>query len=504
MLQPLLGDRDVVLGRNARAFVLKGDGGRALEHLTERVQTEIGPEARLVHERLSRSTAVGIITYPENLNEAVGNLLKEERIAPMEPPSNGFKGLGIQEVLQKVADSIAKNESDAVSLNAQLQDYSRAAGAELMAAEARLSDRLAQIYAVNQFAESQMVSVIHGWVPSDVSDSLCAALNKAFPGETLVSRLPLHEVDLRSVPTQLRNPSWLKPFELLLTLFKPPTYGTLDPTALVAISFVLFYGFILGDVAYGLAVIAFGYVLKKKLGHLAPIRAVSAVAYWMGASAIIFGVLYGEFFGNFGEHYLHMPVLWIHRGHDVMTLMLYAIAIGAVHIPLALILGIRGDLHHHHFKHAAEKLALLMGLLGIGLLVLGFAGLSPFDTVFFTTLAGLLLAGMIVLLIWAVGAMAPIIAMEVVSLIGNVLSYCRLMALGLAGVLIADLANELGGGLGLMVGVPLALFIHTLNIGLSMFSPTIHSLRLNYVEFLPKFYSPEGKSYQPFKKEALW
>lgn len=504
MLQPLLGGRDVILGQNARAFVLKGDGGRTFELLSERLRTELGPEVRLVHERLTRNTIVGIVTYPESLNESVGAVLREERIAPMEPPGNGFKGLGVREVLTRVADALARNEADATSLNAQLLEYSRQVGAELMAVEAKLSDRMAQLSAVNSFAQSEMIGVIHGWVPSDVSSELRAALDKRFPGETLVSTLPLHEVDIRSIPTQLRNPSLLKPFEVLLTLFKPPTYGTMDPTALVAVSFVLFYGFILGDVAYGLAVIAFGYFLKRKLGHLAPVNAAGTVAYWMGGSAIIFGFLYGEFFGDFGEQYLHMPVLWFHRGHDAVTLMLYAIIFGCIHIPLALILGIRADLRHHHTKHAAEKFALLLGLIGIAIVVLGFAGVGPFPTLFFKVLAGLCFVSFLGILVWAVGPMAPIIALEVVSLVGNVLSYCRLMALGLAGVLIADLANDLGGALGLVIGVPMALLIHAFNIGLSMFSPTIHSLRLNYVEFLPKFYSPEGKSYQPFKKEASW
>jgi V/A-type H+-transporting ATPase subunit I len=286
-------------------------------------------------------------------------------------------------------------------------------------------------------------------------------------------------------------------------LLKPPTYGTVDPTGLVAISFVIFYGFILGDVGYALAIFAFGYFLKRKFGHIDIINSVGTVAYWMAASTAVFGVVFGEFFGNFGPNHLGMPV-WFHRGEDVTDLMLYAIMFGAIHVPLALVLGIRADFSHHHKEHAIEKLALLLGLIGIGLMVTNLAHFGPFGAVAFRYVAVVCFVLFIGLLFYAAGWMALVLMLEVVSLVGNVLSYCRLMALGLAGVLVADLANQLGEGVGLLIGLPAALLIHTFNICLGLFSPTIHSLRLNYVEFLPKFYRPEGKSYEPFRKEALW
>ncbi|MCL4691212.1 MAG: hypothetical protein KJ060_01680 [Candidatus Hydrogenedentes bacterium] len=502
-LRPLLQGKEVVLGHDARAFILRGDGSRVIERLGEKLREKIGPESKLVHEKISRNVIVGVITYSPSHNDTVSRILKDEQISPMDPPTNGLAGGGLGEVIQKVDAAIERNRADAVRLKEEIEAYSAQVGPKLMAVEAKFADRMAQITAMNRFAQSEMIGVIHGWSPSDESDTFIKRLEEAFPGQTLVSKLPLSEVDIHEVPVQLRNPAWLQPFEVLLSLFKPPAYGTMDPTALVAVSFVLFYGFILGDVAYGLAVIAFGFFLKKKLGHIAAVNAVGTVAYWMGGSTIFFGLLYGELFGNFGAK-MGMPVIWFHRGHEPIALMKYAILFGVLHIPLALILGIRADLHHHHPKHAAEKLALLLGLAGTGIFVMAFVGVGLFTTMFAKAVGVLCFVAMFGLLVWAVGAMAPIMALEVVSLIGNVLSYCRLMALGLAGVLVADLANELAGGLGLLIGVPLALAVHAFNIGLGMFSPTIHSLRLNYVEFLPKFYKPEGKGYKPFKKEALW
>ncbi|MFP6616136.1 MAG: hypothetical protein VCB26_07000, partial [Candidatus Hydrogenedentota bacterium] len=92
---------------------------------------------------------------------------------------------------------------------------------------------------------------------------------------------------------------------------------------------------------------------------------------------------------------------------------------------------------------------------------------------------------------------------EIMSLGGNIISYARLMALGVASYVIADIANTLPGMMGYWIGIPMAIVVHTGNIALGIASPTIHSLRLNFVEFLPKFYSPEGKGFTPFKKEIV-
>ncbi|MFA6240686.1 MAG: hypothetical protein WC655_07150 [Candidatus Hydrogenedentales bacterium] len=502
-IAPLLGGRPVELGKDARAFVLKGDVSKALERLEERRKGEVGADSRLFHHKVSRNVVAGVITYPQSRNDIVARIFKEELIAPVEMPEKDLRGATIQEVIQKLDLAIAKHKASGQELASRLFDYSKEIGAELMAYEAKISDEIAQLVSMGSFAQSAMVGVIHGWAPGDMVGTLTARIENKFPGKVLISHLPIDKIEVHSIPTFLRNHRLLKPFETLLMIFKPPTYGTVDPTALVAIAFVLFYGFILGDVGYAAVIGGLAYFLKRKAGHIEILNNVGTVAYWMAASTAVFGVVYGEFFGNFGEHYLHMPVFF-HRSHDVITLMLMAIAFGAVHIPLALVLGIWADYSHHHVKHAAEKLALLLGLIGIGVFSMQFFGVWPFTAPIFTAIAAALMVAFLGILIWAAGAMAPVLALEVVSLVGNVLSYCRLMALGLAGVLIADLANQLGAGAGLLIGLPLALLIHTFNIGLSLFSPTIHSLRLNYVEFLPKFYRPEGRGYQPFKKEALW
>jgi V/A-type H+-transporting ATPase subunit I len=101
---------------------------------------------------------------------------------------------------------------------------------------------------------------------------------------------------------------------------------------------------------------------------------------------------------------------------------------------------------------------------------------------------------------WIGILMGPV---EFIGLIGNVLSYLRIAAIGLASIYLAQVANDMAGKVGnLLVGVIVAILIHALNLVMGAFSPTIHSLRLHYVEFFRKFYQGGGRPYEPFKRQS--
>lgn len=501
---PLFGGRDVAFGREARALVIKGDVDAMLARLEERRKSELGPESRLITQRIARNHAVAVLTYPPQLNDHAGRILIEEHIAPVDPPDRRIIGVGTSQVLSQVRAAIEENRAHLAKINDAIADFSRQYGAELTALALVLEDKLERYQVVDHFAQSNMISVINGWIPADEADALAARMNREFPGQVTVTKLGISNVDIHQVPTLLRNKSIFKHYEVLLSLFRPPTYGTFDPTVLVAVAFTLFYGFILGDILYGIVVILFAKWLGKKLGHIEAVRSASQVGVYMGISGIFFGILFMEFGGDLPQRLFGLPPLWLHRSHDIVPLMITAIIIGAVHIPLSLVLGIKTGFDHHDTKHALEKLALLLGLIGVGLVALNFLKVEYMTAPAVMYVGVALLVACFGLLVYVLGAMGMITFLEVISLVGNVLSYCRLMALGLAGVLIADLANKLGASINPLIGIPAAALIHVFNIALAMFSPTLHSLRLNYVEFLPKFYHPEGRSYKPFKKEATW
>ena len=513
---PALGGSDVKLGRGTRAVVLTGDVRRAVAKLDQRLREEIGPELKF-HRQVEKKRMVGLLTFPEHRGDEVSRILGQEGVTPVDMRDEAFEGATVGQVIAKIDAKLTEQRGLLAEVQSRLETTSREIGPELIALRLMVGDELAQLRVQGQFAQSTMLTVIHGWTPADFYRDLEKAIEREFVGKATVNRLDEHAVPHTHVPTQLRNHRVFQPFEVLLSFFRPPTYGTLDPTVLVAISFILFYGFILGDVVYGIAVIFFAKWLRKKFGHVHPaVISASQVGVYMGWSAIIFGVIFGEYAGNLGERaweYFglpgHLPYLF-HRAHETTQLLIWALIFGLIHVPLAMILGIREDFRHGHTKHAIEKLGLFMGLTAAVIGVCVYFQTEPLGYPVFTgamvpiwtyLAAGLLIVG-VILLFYAMGAMGLIGVLEIMSLGGNVLSYARLMALGIASIALADIANDLPEMMGIIIGVPAAVAVHLLNIGIGMASPTIHSLRLNLVEFLPKFYNPQGKPFNPFKKET--
>ena len=165
---------------------------------------------------------------------------------------------------------------------------------------------------------------------------------------------------------------------------------------------------------------------------------------------------------------------------------------------LGLIIGVWEAFVERERHHLLERGGMLLGLVSLFFLIATLAEVLPQD---FKTPA---IAGMILGIVligaslgWIGFLMGPI---EFISLIGNILSYLRIAAIGLASVYLAKVANDTAGMVGnLVVGIIVAGLLHALNLVLGAFSPTIHSLRLHYVEFFRKFYEGGGRSYKPFR-----
>jgi V/A-type H+-transporting ATPase subunit I len=176
------------------------------------------------------------------------------------------------------------------------------------------------------------------------------------------------------------------------------------------------------------------------------------------------------------------------------------VGIGAVHITLGLILGLWEAIKEKSRNHMLERGGMLLGLIALFFIVGILAEFLPKSLL--TPAISALIVGIGLLgasLGWLGVLMGPI---EFIGLIGNVLSYLRIAAIGLASVYLAKAANDVAGMIGnLVVGVIIAVLIHALNLVLGAFSPTIQSLRLHYVEFFRKFFMGGGRPYKPFRSQ---
>jgi V/A-type H+-transporting ATPase subunit I len=221
-------------------------------------------------------------------------------------------------------------------------------------------------------------------------------------------------------------------------------------------------------------------------------RVVSEIAGPCAVFAIVFGALYGELFGDLGRHWLGLRPLLFDREESMVAAMAVAIGLGLVHVILGLVLGTISTWRREP-RHAVGRGVSAIMVLLIVVALLAALEVLPKGLVSPSVIALLVAFPVLVL---AEGFLAPI---ELLATLGNVLSYTRIVALGTASVMLAVVANRMVGAIGsTVVGVLFALLFHLVNFAIGLFSPSIHGMRLHFVEFFGKFYSPGGRRYEPF------
>jgi V/A-type H+-transporting ATPase subunit I len=204
-------------------------------------------------------------------------------------------------------------------------------------------------------------------------------------------------------------------------------------------------------------------------------------------------VLFGELFGNLGTLWLGLHPLWIERRAAILPTMLFAVAVGTAHVLFGLILGVWSEWRRHRGREALMRLALLLVVLLLALVGLGQIFPAPWLA------TGPLLLGVALLLPVLSAAGGLLAPLELLRTLGNIISYVRIMAIGLSSVLLAVVANQLGGAVGnVMLGILVAGLLHAFNLLLGVFAPTVHALRLHYVEFFSKFLDLGGRRFEPF------
>ncbi|MBI1880898.1 MAG: hypothetical protein HYR94_22190 [Chloroflexi bacterium] len=386
-------------------------------------------------------------------------------------------------------------------IKARLKTLAQTKRSALLTWRTLLRDNLAQIDVCANFGQTDYTFVIEGWMPEPRLAEVQAALACEVGDEVIVAQLPLNAAEQKDAPIMFDNPPLVRLFEPLVGLLAWPRYGDFDPTPLMALFFPIFFGMILGDVAYGVILLALLLYFRRRFQTRPILRSLTEVLLMGSVWSIVFGFLFGEFFGTLGEE-VGLHPLWFDRGHNVQGLFLLTIGLGAGHIVLGLSLGIWQGWRHRNHHQVIEKVAMLVALAALFLLVAIMADYLP--ETFFTPALALLVVGLVVL-IYSYGKLGVLLGpLELLSTVGNILSYLRIAAIGLSSVYLAQVGNELAGITGnLLVGFIIATLFHALNLIMGTFSPTIQSLRLHYVEFFSKFYEGGGQTFRPFQRSRI-
>ena len=491
-LEPLL--VDLPQDSNLELLGITIRDAQQLKALEELLQQRSRGRCHISSTQTTDGTLIGLIATDRQIAGDLRQALTDERVPELSLPAE-LAGLPLAERIARLRERLKRATINRRNLETQLRELSSRWRPVYRRALIWLEERLGLYRATATAYTTRLCFIIQGWMEQAEVPRLHLDLSQAFAGRVVLEQLAILEEDLDQVPVMLRNPGYFAPFEIMSRLLPLPKYSSYDPTPLIGLFFPVFFGMMLGDIGYGIVLLIISVFLAR---HFPPHRLPSDIGKVLGAASlytVLFGFLYGELFGNLGENWLGLHPIWFDRAEGLLPMTVFALTVGVVHIILGITLGALADLRRHHPRQALLKLAMLIAvLLAVLAMVSWVYPQSWLDT-------GPLLIGIGILmpvLIAAEGLLAPL---ELLKTMGNIISYVRIMAIGFSSVLLAVVANRLGGMTGdVMAGILVAGILHAFNLLLGVFAPTVHALRLHYVEFFSKFLDLGGRRFEPWHK----
>lgn len=495
MFLPLLEKAGPVSDLEQIGIILKEGESSVLPILRERIDEITSSKTLIFHQQMTDGEiGVFIVIAPEDLS-VVRQLLGHEGVAEYHIPRE-FRKKNLQESIGVIRQRIENIPHELELIDQQLLETKRKNAALLRFVHSHCTDKLNQLRILSRLVRTRYTFMISGWTPISSLNKLKNKFRDHFNERVYVGSVKMSNFDFLQIPTFLKNSNFLRSFELLTKLLPPPVYGNIDATPFITLFFPIFFGVILGDMGYGIALLALAGIIKWKSKKGSYINDAGTVAIAAGISTVFFGFLFGEFLGDIGEHFGLKPLApWLHRAGAIETILLLALGLGTIHIVLGFILKTYISIIMRHIKGVIEGISKIIVILGTtGVFIQLFLG--------FPIIIRYLSLGVVGIGILGVAFTEGFIGLlEIFSVFGNILSYSRIMAIGLASVILAIVANRLATEVdNIVVGILIGFIIHLINFIMGIFSPTIHSLRLHYVEFFSKFFLPSGRPFQPFKR----
>lgn len=481
-------------------------------------------------------------------------------VKPIQIPSGKGKP---SELLAQAMANISKSQKIVSNCDSKMETWVQNNGRKLLAVQEHLERESEILTGHILCATSAHAYALEAWVPTSSSDEVRSILSKASSHLSITEFVEDHHHDgdhhQEYPPVEYDTLKSTRHASLLTNLVGRPKYGTVDPTTMMAYTFPLFYGLILGDMGYGLILMFIAMALNSNFGHNPSGAFASRIMMNMGIATFIFGFITAEAFGfiiDGSEHYfdwaplthlyhnlhesIHLPHFFSHTLHlsdthlpfhrvgvGMMDYVLLSIYLGATHIVVGFVIGFINVFRAHGpvaaFFEKGSWLFIIIGgfghifrfitmqdsvgneyelfsltgwslsiLFGLGCLIIGLAIFEKFG--------------------WVGGfIMGPI---ELFGLLANTLSYLRIMAVGVAGVKIAELGNDMGffnmvaafndgNYLVLIACFILWIAVQVFALLLGILSPSIHAVRLHFVEWMSKFHDGSGQEFTPLGGRSL-
>lgn len=473
--------------------------------LQQELQNLTNGQYRYFESTLSKGRVAALLGFHTNYKHEVRSFIAKAGISEMNFPRH-LRNKPFEEAFAMLEEELEQLREKKRALDEQAQKFYEENGAQLLAMQSVCRDMLSRFDAIGKFARTEYTFIIKGWVLKKRLPEFKQKLTEAV-GSSIVIR-ELRKSDIGRPPVLLDNPKPAKNFEPLLGLLPLPHYGSVDPTRFIALFFPPMFGLMLGDIGYGGLLLIISLILYALGKGKELLRKLSVVGSLCGLFTIGFGFFFGEMFGTFG-HDIGLHPIWRERfpaggegmRESMIGYLLIAGAVGLVHVSIGHILGIvnafrRGD-ESEMSANAGRLVGLFVLLFGVG----GFVGFLPFAFVWVAVGLAVVFLGLMIMEMRHDVMHGLLLPLHVLSSMGNVFSYARIFAIGMASVVLAVLSNLFGGIItNIVFAAIVVVLFHALTLFLGVVDPTIQGMRLHYVEFFSKFYESGGKPYSPFRK----
>ncbi len=413
---------------------------------------------------------------------------------------------GEKDVLEKEIKETADEIAAAAGMKDGIEEYSDILAIDLDKEKIRA-----------KLLKTRKTFFIEGWVPERCIPEASAILDEN--GCYYTFRDPL---DDEEVPVLMENPSMVVPFEAVTEMYSLPAYHGFDPTRIFALFYAVFFGMMLSDAGYGILMAAGCFVALKKFDLEGMTYKMVKLFFYCGISTTIWGALFGGWFGDivpvFTRTFLGKEVavspLWFNPLDDPMKLLILSLALGVVHIFIGM--GIKAYMQIKEGKWLDAICDEGFWYVTISGLIAWLGGGTISDSLTTVGMYMSIIGGAGLLLTGGrhnkgfgkiTGGLSNIY--NITSYMSDILSYARLLALGLATGVIAQVVNTMGtlfgGGIGGLIALTIIfLFGHTLNLAINALGAFIHASRLQYVEFFGKFYEDGGEPFEPFRRKTKY